>query len=73
MEAYSEVKPGSVVWNQERAPDRVFVRCADGWVYFNRMTVSPFGNKDAVELFKVLFKAPSSKLLGKSAVKFNLI
>lgn len=51
------------------------MKCAaETWVYFNKMTLSPFGNKTASELVKVLFQSPAAKpLKGKNGIelKFN--
>lgn len=52
------------------------MKCADSWVFFNKMAVSPYGNKSASELVKLVFKAPTSKLMqdeNGAEVKFNLL
>ena len=69
--------PGSLVWNQSVDKDKIFVKCAaETWVYFNKMALSPFGNKTASELIKVLFQAPAAKpIKTKNGIelKFNFI
>lgn len=57
QDSYGAVTPGSVVWSMAHAPGRIFVKCTESWVYFEKMTVKPFGNKAANELVKLLFKS----------------
>lgn len=45
------------MWDLAVDDQKIFVKCVESWAYFKKMTVSPYGNKSAADLVKLVFKS----------------
>ena len=62
LSRFSNVSPGSIVWNFNEVNDKIFIKCKDdSYVYFSSIVLSGLGNLTAQKFQQKVLKTKVSK------------